>query len=645
MIICIFTPPHHLTVRQQMKLFDRNIPRWVIFLIDIGIVLFSFVLAYALRFNFDIPRVELDRFTVIIPFVVAVRAATFFIFRTYAGVIRYTSTRDAMRILGTIGVGSLVFMISNPVYYKIAGIFFIPFSIIIIDYITAVFIMTASRLLVKVMYLEMKNPTHAKTNVIIYGAGESGVITKRALDRDAGTKYKVTAFIDDDEKKRKNKLEGVTVYSARKDLEQLIKGKNIAFLIISIQNIAPQRKADIIEFCLAHNIKVLNVPPVTNWINGELSFKQIKKIKIEDLLNREEITLDAKQIKKELAGKTILITGAAGSIGSEIVRQVLPFDPKLIVVLDQAESPLYETELEILERYRVRNLETVVGDIRNQDRMRKVFETFRPDIVFHAAAYKHVPMMELNPAEAVMTNSVGTMNMADLAVEYKVRKFVMISTDKAVNPTNVMGATKRVAEIYTQSLNEISDTRFITTRFGNVLGSNGSVIPRFRKQIEEGGPITITHPEVTRFFMTIPEACRLVLEAGAMGEGGEIFLFDMGNSVKIADLARNMVKLSGLTLGKDIQLVYTGLRPGEKLYEELLTDKENTLPTHHPKIMIARVRTYNFKSVLSEISKLKILAASQNNEAIVRKLKEMVPEFISKNSEYEKLDNKAVTNE
>jgi FlaA1/EpsC-like NDP-sugar epimerase len=627
-----------------MNILKRNIPRWVIFLIDLGIVLFSFVLAYALRFNFDIPDPELERFSIIIPFVVIVRIATFLIFRTYAGVIRYTSTRDAMRILGTIGIGSLIFIVANPIYYKLTGIFFIPFSIIIIDYITAVFIMTVSRLLVKVLYLEMKNPTHAKTNVIIYGAGESGVITKRALDRDAGTKYKVTAFVDDDEKKRKNKLEGVTIYSAKKDLEQLIEGKNIAFLIISIQDISPQRKAEIIEFCLIHNVKVLNVPPVINWINGELSFKQIKKIKIEDLLNREEIVLDARQIKHELAGKTILITGAAGSIGSEIVRQIIPFNPLLILVLDQAESPLYDTELEILERHRVSNLETIVGDIRNGDRMRNIFETFRPDIVFHAAAYKHVPMMELNPAEAVMTNAIGTMIIADLAVEYKVRKFVMISTDKAVNPTNVMGASKRVAEIYTQSLNEVSNTKFITTRFGNVLGSNGSVIPRFRKQIEEGGPITITHPEVTRFFMTIPEACRLVLEAGAMGEGGEIFLFDMGQSVKIADLARKMVQLSGLTIGKDIQLVYTGLRPGEKLFEELLTVEENTLPTHHPKIMIARVQTYDYKSILSELSKLKILSVSQNNEAIVRKLKEIVPEFVSRNSEYEKLDKKKVNN-
>ena len=628
-----------------MKLFDRNIPRWVIFLIDIVIVLFSFVLAYALRFNFDIPDAEIDRLSLIVPFVLFVRASTFLYFRTFAGVIRYTSTRDAIRILGTVGVGSLIFIIVNPLYYKFSEIFLIPFSIIIIDYITAVFFMTVSRLFVKVLYLEMRNPTHGKTNVIIYGAGESGVITKRALDRDAGTKYKVTAFIDDDDKKIKNKLEGVTIFSAKKDLPNLIKEKNIAFLIISIHNISPQRKAEIIEYCLAHNIKVLNVPPVTNWINGELSFKQIKKIKIEDLLNREQITLDVRLIKNELAGKTILITGAAGSIGSELVRQIIQFNPQLLVILDQAESPLYETELEILEKYRIRNLETVVGDIRNRERMQKVFETFRPDIVFHAAAYKHVPMMELNPAEAVMTNVVGTTIIADLAVEYKARNFVMVSTDKAVNPTNVMGATKRVAEIYTQSLNDVSETKFITTRFGNVLGSNGSVIPRFKKQIEEGGPITITHPDVTRFFMTIPEACQLVLEAGAMGKGGEIYLFDMGSSVKIADLARKMVKLSGLTLGKDIQLVYTGLRPGEKLYEELLTAQENTKPTHHPKIMIASVQKYIYKNILSEVSKLKILASSQDNEALVRKLKEVVPEFVSKNSEYEKLDKNAVNDE
>ena len=404
----------------------------------------------------------------------------------------------------------------------------------------------------------------------------------------------------------------------------MLRANEVKHLIISIQNIYQKRKQEIIESCLKFNTKVLNVPPVKTWINGELSFRQIKKVNIEDLLSREPIQLDLTKIKSIIKGKTVLITGAAGSIGSEIVRQVLPFEPRLLVLLDMAESPLYDLELDINETIDTQvKTEVVIGDVRNMERMRNVFTTFHPQIVFHAAAYKHVPVMENNPSESILNNVMGTKIIADLANEFKVEKFVMISTDKAVNPTNIMGATKRIAEIYTQSLGKISKTQFITTRFGNVLGSNGSVIPRFKKQIDSGLPLTVTHPDITRFFMTISEACQLVLEAAAMGKGGEIFIFDMGESVRIADLAKRMIQLSGFELGKDTQIIYTGLRPGEKLYEELLANEENAVPTHHKKIMIATVKEYDFSIIAEDVKELIGLFSTQDNDAIVGKMKEI----------------------
>ncbi|MBN4051285.1 polysaccharide biosynthesis protein [bacterium AH-315-M05] len=618
---------------------DKHTPRWIIFFIDIFICLFSVVLAYLLRFNFSIPEIELITLPYVIPFILIVRAASFYFAKTYAGIIRYTSTKDAERIFVVISLGSVFLGLTNIITYNfLTGTFIIPYSVIIIDYITTIFIMTASRLLVKTLYLEYKNPSKAKSNVIIFGAGESGLITKRTLDRDAGTKYKVIAFIDDDQKKVGKKLEGVEIFHAD-HLETLLKDNDIVHLVISMQHINSPRKRKIIETCLNYNTRVLNVPPVHRWINGELSFKQIKKIRIEDLLGRNPIKLDEEQIKNQLRGKNILITGAAGSIGSELVKQISKFKPQKLILLDQTESPLYDLELEFQEIHRIKNIEIVIGDIRNKDRMENLFKTYHPDLVYHAAAYKHVPMMENNPSEAILTNVLGTKIIADLAIDHQVQRFVMISTDKAVNPTNVMGASKRIAEIYTQSLSRhASTTKFITTRFGNVLGSDGSVIPRFERQIEKGGPITVTHPDVTRYFMTISESCQLVLEAGVIGNGGEIFIFDMGKSVKIVDLAKKMVKLSELTLGKDIQIVYTGLRPGEKLYEELLNSHENTLPTHHPQILIAKVKEYDWENISKEITSLIELFKHQNNEEIVKKMKQMVPEFISKNSVYERLD-------
>ena len=619
-------------------LFQRNTPRWVIFFIDLGICLFSLILAYLVRFNFAIPHNEIQAFPLVFGLVLFVRAMSFYFTKTYQGIVKYTSSKDAQRIFIVITIGSAIYVLINIVsYFGINRKFPIPFSIIIIDYMATAFLMISLRVSFKALYMELTNPNKDKRSVIIFGAGESGIITKRTLDRDAGTKYKVLGFIDDDTKKQGKKLEGVTIYGIEK-LDELLQHNDVSNLIISVQNISPVRKQRIVDICLMYNTKVLNVPPVTNWINGELSFKQIKKVQIEELLEREPIQLDKEDIQLQLTGKVILVTGAAGSIGSEIVRQLIRFHPKNIILLDQAESPLYDMEMELHDKYKLQPYEIVMGDIRNKERMENVFRTFHPQIVFHSAAYKHVPMMENNPSESILTNVLGTKTIADLSVEYKVEKFVMVSTDKAVNPTNVMGASKRIAEIYTQSLNKTSATKFITTRFGNVLGSSGSVIPRFRQQIESGGPVTITDPEITRYFMTIPEACQLVLEAGTMGKGGEIFIFDMGDSVKIYDLAVKMIKLSGLVLDKDIRIVYTGLRPGEKLYEELLADHENTLPTHHNQILIAKVKEYDFDSVSNSINDLITLFDKQDNNSIVKKMKELVPEYKSNNSIYVSLD-------
>jgi FlaA1/EpsC-like NDP-sugar epimerase len=618
--------------------WKNNIPRWSILIIDVIISAFSLTLAFFLRFNFaHIPDADLKTLPVAYSVTLLVRFITFFISKTYKGVVRYTGSKDAMRILFVIIIGSSLLVLFDIITRITIGIFYIPLSVIIIDALVTMFIMICSRLAVKAIYFESRNPEKQKSTILIYGAGESGLITKRILDRDAAIKYKVVGFIDDDPKKKGRSLEGSFIYSPDK-LESLISENDVESLIISILNISPSRKNEIIERCINQNIKVLTVPPVSKWINGELSFNQLKSVNIESLLERDPIKLNIDLIKNQLYNKRILVTGAAGSIGSELARQILPFQPKRLFLLDQAESPLHELELELTDKFSSDNFETVIADIRNKDRLENVFKSFIPELVFHAAAYKHVPMMEHNPSESVLTNVFGTKNLADLSVAYQIEKFVLVSTDKAVNPTNVMGASKRIAEMYVQSLGKTVNTRFVTTRFGNVLGSNGSVIPRFKKQIENGGPITITHPDITRFFMTIPEACQLVLEAGSMGKGGEIYVFDMGKSVKIVDLARKMIKLSGLQEEKDIKIVYTGLRPGEKLYEELLADSENTLPTHHPQILIGKVKEYDFKEVNEKITQLIELFHSQNNIKIVSFMKNLVPEYVSNNSEFEELD-------
>ncbi len=616
-----------------------NLPRWSILIIDLIICAFSLTLAFFLRFNFkSIPPEDLKNLPYDYLILLSIRAITFLISKTYKGVVRYTGSRDSVRILVVVILGSVLMVVANVITYFTITYFIIPTAIIIIDALVTLFIMICSRLAVKAIYFESRNPEKSKINVLIYGAGEGGIITKRTLDRDAAIKYKVVGFIDDDEKKKGRSLEGAFVYPFS-EIEKLVKENGVESVIISIQSLSPAKKNEIADWCLNNNVRLLNVPPATKWINGELSFNQLRGVNIEDLLEREPIKLDNDIINAELNNKVILITGAAGSIGSELSRQCIKYNPKKIILLDQSESPLHDVELEFGDKFKKDQFEVVIGDTRNVDRMRNVFRTFKPAIVFHAAAYKHVPMMENNPSESILNNILGTKITSDLSVEFGVNKFVFVSTDKAVNPTNVMGASKRIAEIYIQSLGKKSATKFITTRFGNVLGSNGSVIPRFKKQIEAGGPVTITHPEITRYFMTIPEACQLVLEAGSMGKGGEIFVFDMGKSVKIVDLARKMIKLSGLEEGRDIKITFTGLRPGEKLYEELLADAENTMPTHHSQILIGKVREYKYEDVSKVIEELIQLFDTQDNTKIVQCMKELVPEFKSNNSVFERLDN------
>ena len=505
--------------------------------------------------------------------------------------------------------------------------------------------MSSFRLFVKIVYAEIKTIDVERKNIVVYGAGESGLITKRTVDQDKDSRLKVICFLDDDPKKREKTLEGLKIYHTFQDFDLILSKFKVDELIISIQDLNRKRKEEIVDMCLKHKIIVKTVPPATDWINGEFSAKQLKNIKIEDLLERDPIELDQEAISGQLNDKVVLITGACGSIGSELVRQVIKFYPRLVVLVDQSETPLYELQLELKEKSNYVDFKVAIADIRNYDRMEDIISTYRPEIIYHAAAYKHVPLMEENPNEAVCTNVGGTRNVADLAVKHHVDTFVFISTDKAVNPTNVMGASKRIAEIYVQSLNAelerrkgIHHTRFITTRFGNVLGSNGSVLPRFRKQLESGGPITVTHPEISRYFMTIPESCQLILEAGMMGRGGEIYVFDMGESVKIVDLARKMTSLSGFKIGQDIQIVYTGLRPGEKIREELLNNKEKTLPTHHPKIMIGKVREYPFDLVEKETNEILQMPGNSKEREIVSKMKSIVPEFLSNNSIFEELD-------
>jgi len=514
-----------------------------------------------------------------------------------------------------------------------------------LQYLLLLVSLIGSRFMVKSIYNRIMHiPSKKVIGVVIYGAGTDGVLTKNTLHEDKEYHYNVIAFIDDNPYLAYKTLEGIPIVSYFVALRPtFIKRHNVKQLIISIPYLYPERKKEIIEACLHLGVQVKVVPALNLWIHGQLNAYQLERVKIEELLQRDPILIDSKNVFRELKNKVVLITGAAGSIGSELARQVLTHSPKRVILIDQAESAIYTLQYELnnSSSRRIDNhlIEFLVANVKDKLRMTRIMDTFRPDIVFHAAAYKHVPLMEENPYESLMVNVFGTKIMADLALKFEVEKFVMISTDKAVNPTNIMGASKRIAEMYIQSLAN-GKTRFVTTRFGNVLGSNGSVVPLFRKQIEQGGPVTITHKDITRYFMTIEEACSLVLEAGALGKGDDIFVFDMGQPVKIYDLAVKMIQLYGFKPEVDIKIKETGLRSGEKLFEELLTHSENLLPTPHPKIMRARVSSLSYNEVSKFIDELTGLIIEEDEFLIVKKMKEIVPEFVSNNSVFQVLDKK-----
>ncbi|MES2108176.1 MAG: nucleoside-diphosphate sugar epimerase/dehydratase [Bacteroidota bacterium] len=633
------------------------VPRWIIFLLDLSICFVSLSLGYFIKHNLDFSSVNLTEFSRNSLIIIILSTVVFLAVKTYTGIIRYTSAQDSFRILLSVVIIHCSFLLMNIVSLALTKPIFISNSVLIISCLACFLLMVIYRVVIKYFFVYIKNLRLDKKRVVIYGAGEAGVAAKRIFDHDNKVNKSVIAFVDDDQRKVGKSIDGIKILDAA-NLPFLIAEHELDEIIFAAYTIPDEARNSIIDTCLENSVKVLHIPSHDIWPSGNKQSMQIQKINIEDLLNRKPIHIDIAAIQSELKGKRILITGAAGSIGSEIVRQLLKMQAGLIIMCDQSETALHHLYLEIECRHTETNFHAFIGDVKDVKRMQHLFETYKPHYVYHAAAYKHVPMMEDNAAEAIKTNVLGTKTIADLSVQYDVKKFVMISTDKAVNPTNVMGASKRIAEIYVQSLNNYihsntrqeftnglshlnnskATARFITTRFGNVLGSNGSVIPRFREQIEKGGPVTVTHPEITRYFMTIPEACRLVLEAGCMGKGGEIFIFDMGKSVRIVDLAKTMIRLAGLTPNHDIKIEYTGLRPGEKLFEELLNDNENTMPTHHEKIMIGKVREYKFTDVEKQVHDLVLQAQNNNNQKVVMLMKQMVSEFKSKNSIFEELD-------
>jgi len=618
------------------------LPRWIIVMIDLVTFAFSALVGYLLRLNFQIDALyEFDFLRGILIFTTAGLISSL-LTRSFAGIIRYTGIQDTLRVLYANMVAlALVFLINTLSENAL------PYSVALIAFFVSLVATIAYRLLVKELFAFYRTVPKAQKKILIFGAGQTGMITKQLLDNDTKSNIKVVGFLEDNYRKIGNIIAGVKIYSAKEGLEKVLEKTAPSEIIIATSNATVQRKNELVDFCLKYGVKVKSVPSTDKWIGGEFDVAQIQDVNIEDLLGRNVITLKNKYISQEIEGACVLVTGAAGSIGTEIARQVIQYNPSKLVLLDQSETGLFEIENELRSIKQLgEDLLCFVADIANKQRITQCLESFKPSIVYHAAAYKHVPLMEQNVQEAISTNILGTKNLADESSAQDVKKFVMISTDKAVNPTNVMGASKRAAEIYVQSLNASgtadSKTKFITTRFGNVLGSSGSVIPTFKRQIQKGGPVTVTHEEITRYFMTIPEACSLVLEAGTMGEGGEVFVFDMGEPVKIIDLAKRMIQLSGLVEGEDIEIRITGLRPGEKLYEELLSDKENTLNTHHPKIMIAETRKYELETVRETLNGFaSALTSNSSNEMdLVRSLKELVVEYKSQSSKFEVLDKK-----
>lgn len=621
----------------------RHASKWLVLVIDLLIIAVSFVLSYFIRFNLTM-NFDINKLLVQLPVIILSSLIAFIAVGSYKGVVRHTGVRDVYNIFNAICLSSIMtifVVILNRQVGALLG-FTVPLSIIIIHSLISFICLAASRYVFKTAYQSIVRTIKTSKNVMIYGAGESGILAYNAITSHTQSDARVIAYIDDDSKKVGKSINGVSVFNRDVLSKDFLSKKDIAEIIVAIHNIDNNKLRSLVEGLVDLDVRVKIIPPVENWINGEFKVSQIKQVEIEDLLNRVPINLKRDNISQQLKGQTVMVSGGAGSIGSEIVRQIAAYEYNSLIIIDQAESALYDLQQE-LKQNGYHNFISIVSDIRDKNRMNALFQEYKPTMVFHAAAYKHVPLMEYNSYEAIKINVAGTKNMVDLSIAYSVDKFVFVSTDKAVNPTNIMGATKRIAEMYISAAEQEKKTKFITTRFGNVLGSNGSVIPLFKKQIDKGGPLTVTHKEITRYFMTIPEASQLVLEASAMGQGGEIFIFDMGESVKIFDLAINMIKLSGLKYPEDIDIEITGLRPGEKLYEELLASGENIMPTHHKKIMISKVREIDFLKAKSLIDELCVSNLFFKDNT-VKLMKKIVPEFVSNNSEFCKLDDEK-TNE
>lgn len=629
----------------------RILPRWIIFLLDLFYVQVCIFFSFILRFNFNLEEVAKYEISLVLGISLALNALLFYLLKSYAGIIRYTNIEDTFRLLIVNSIAAVFYFSINYIVNRSSeGINLFPTSVVVINFFITNFVLITYRLLVRYSFkfYKLQQVEKKKIKAVVFDTGENGLQTKKVINDFPNSDIYVVGFIDDTLSRGGKLMEGIPIYNTEEASFEKLKEEDVELLIIANRDIAKDKLVYLVDTCLKLGIKVQQVPPVQQWLNGKLGAEQLKDINIEELLEREVIKIDNDKIHFELKNKKILVTGAAGSIGSELVRQLIKYKPSIIILCDKAETPMHELYLEIKENHKDAPIKAYIGDICDRVRMEHLFEIYNPEVVFHAAAYKHVPLMEDNPSIAVLNNVNGTKNLAELSVANHVEKFVMVSTDKAVNPTNIMGASKRIAEIFTQSyykqikreyddlgdVNIIHPTKFVTTRFGNVLGSNGSVIPRFKKQLDAGGPLTVTHPDITRYFMTIPEACQLVIEAGVMGQGSEIFVFDMGEPVKIVDLARKIIKLAGKEPDVDIKIVYTGLRPGEKLYEELLSNMENVMPTYHDKIMIAKVAEYNFDEVKDKVEKLIASARQHYTLETVGQMKDLVPEFTSNNASY-----------
>ena len=626
----------------QNYLARRVLSRTAILVIDTLMIVFSCLIMYFIGYGFDglTPEVRKDGTTLCF-LLVFFNFISFVSLRTFSGILRFSSFTDLLRIVYALFLGYALTIIALVVLKRFDEVFHLTTQTFISIYFLNTFLMIFSRIIVKEVYETITENNIKPVNVFIYGTKQAGISVAKTLKGNREFRYRVLGFISDENHMVGKEIMGVTIHENNDNLFRILESKDVRTIIVSPQKMSEIKNSTLLSNFVDHDISLLTTVPINEWDGSLKSREQIKDIQIEDLLPRDPIKINMLDIASNIQGKRVMVTGAAGSIGSEIVRQVAAFNPNSIILIDQAETPLHDLYLELKEKWKLLRTEIVVASVNNYSRMDKVFSKTRPQLIFHAAAYKHVPMMEVNVSEAIQTNILGTKVISDLAVKYNANKFVMVSTDKAVNPSNVMGCSKRICEIYVQSLakhlqsNKEKKTQFITTRFGNVLGSNGSVIPLFKEQIKHGGPVTVTHPEIIRYFMTIPEACQLVLEAGSMGKGGEIFIFDMGKPVKILDLAKRMIRLSGTN---NVKIEFTGLRNGEKLYEELLNQAEHTKPTHHEKIMIADVREYEYQQVTQMIDILIRSSYEYDDMSTVRKMKEIVPEFQSINSPFEAVD-------